>query len=98
MDDNYKVQFTEGNLKHSVHFNKNEDRVRVEAKMVKTELAIVLVDAVKKDYSNYAIDSVTSIAKNDVTTYEVVLQKSDWVEEISLRYSISANVLNVNKY
>lgn len=98
INDNYKVQFIDGNLEHIVHFNKKGDRVRIEAKMVKTELPITLADAINKDYSDYIIDSVTSITKNDVTTYEVVLQKRDWVEEISLRYNISGKVLSVNKY
>lgn len=98
MDDNYKVEFKDGALEHTIYFNKEGDKVRVEAEIVKTELPIALAEAIKKDYGTYFIDSVRSVTKNDVTTYEVVLQKRDWVEEITLRYSVSGDVLSVTKY
>jgi hypothetical protein len=97
-NDNYKVEFINGDLEHTIHFNKKGDRLRVEAEMVKTKLPIALSDAIKKDYSDYSIDSVHSITKNEITTYKVVLHKRDWVEEIILRYSVSGEVLGVNTY
>ncbi len=97
-NDNYKVEFRDGQLGHMVHFNKQGDRIRVEAKMITTELPEMIAQDLKKNYSDYNIDSVHSIIKNDRTTYKVVLQKKDWVEEITLVYSGSGEVLGVNKY
>lgn len=97
-NDNYKVEFKVGDLDRTVHFNKTGDRVRVEAEMVKTELPAALVEAIKKDYSDFILESVYSITKNNITTYKVMLQKRDWVEEIMLRYSVSGEVLGVDKY
>lgn len=97
-NDNYKVEFEDGDLEHTVHFNKQGDRIRVEAEMVKTRLPIALSDAIKKDYSDYIIDSVHSVTKNDITTYKVVLHNRNWLEEIVLRYDVSGEVLGENKY
>lgn len=97
-NDNYKVEFKDGVLAHTVHFNKQGDRVRVEAKMVKTEIPVIIAEDLKNNYSDYIIDSVHSITKNDVTTYKVVLQKKNWIEEITLVYSGSGEVLGENKY
>lgn len=97
-NDNYKVQFVDGNLEHTIHFNKNGDKVRLEAEMVKTTIPAVLEAAIEKDYADYTIDSVHSVVKNGVTSYEVVLQKKDWVEEIYLRFSEGGEVLGSNKY
>lgn len=97
-NDNYKVEFKVGELERTVHFNKNGDTVRVEAEIVEAKIPVALAEAIKKDYSDYVIDSVHSITKNGTTTYEVILQNKDWVEEISLRYSDSGEVLGMNKY
>ena len=97
-NDNYKVEFRDGELAHTVHFNKQGDRVRVEASMIKTELPVVIAEDIKKNYSTYIIDSVHSITRNEITTYKVVLHKIDWIEEITLVYSGSGEVLGVNKY
>ena len=97
-NDNYKVQFMDGDLGHTVHFNKQGHRVRVEARMVTTKLPAVIAEDLNKNYADYNIDSVHSIIKNDITTYKVVLQKKDWVEEITLVYSGCGEVLGVNKY
>ena len=97
-NDNYKVEFRDGELAHTVHFNKQGDRVRVEASMIKTELPVVIAEDIKKNYSTYIIDSVRSITRNEITTYKVVLHKIDWIEEITLVYSGSGEVLGVNKY
>ena len=97
-NDNYKVEFKDGDLGHTVHFNKQGDRVRVEARMISTQLPVVIAEDLNKNYSDYNIDSVHSITKNDITTYKVVLQKKDWIEEITLVYTGSGEVLGVNKY
>ena len=97
-NENYKVEFKDGDLGHTVHFNKQGDRVRIESRIVNTELPAVIVKDLNKNYSDYIIDSVHSITKNDITTYKVVLQKKDWVEEISLVYTGSGEVLGENKY
>lgn len=97
-NDNYKVEFKDGDLGHTVHFNKQGDKVRVEARIIKTELPSIIAEDINKNYSDYTIDSVHSITKNDLTTYKVVLQKKDWIEEITLVYSGSGEVLGVNKY
>lgn len=97
-NDNYKVEFKDGELAHTVHFNKQGDRVRVEARIIKTELPTVIVEDLKKNYSDYNIDSVLTITRNDITTYKVVLHKKDWIEEITLVYSGTGEVLGVNKY
>lgn len=97
-NDNYKVEFKSGDLGHTIHFNKQGDKVRVEARMITTNLPAVIVEDLNKNYGDYNIDSVHSIIKNDVTTYKVVLQKKDWVEEITLLYSGSGEVLGVNKH
>lgn len=98
LNDNYKVEFVDGQLEHTIHFNKNGDRVRIEAEMVKAKIPVALAEAIKRDFEGYAIDSVHSIEKHGVTTYEVILQKKDWVEEIALRYSADGKVLGMNKY
>lgn len=97
-NDNYKVEFKDGALAHTVHFNKQGDQVRVEASMIKTELPVVIADDLKKNYATYIIDSVRSITRNDITTYKIVLHKIDWVEEITLVYSGSGEILGENKY
>lgn len=98
LNDNYKVSFEDGELERTIHFNKQGDKVRIDSEMVTTKLPVTLSDAIKKDYSDYYIDSVHSITKNGVTTYEVVLHKKDWVEEIILRYNSSGEVLRESKF
>ncbi len=98
VNDNYRVEFENGDLEHIIHFNKDGEKVRIEAEMVTTTIPIALADAIRKDYSDYSIDSVHSVIKNGITTYEVILHKKDWVEEISLRYSEDGKVLGMNKY
>lgn len=97
-NDNYKVEFEVGDLERTIHFNKNGDTIRIESEMVKTALPEVLAKAIQKDYSDYTLESVHSITKNNITTYDVVLHKKDWVEEITLRYSEAGEILGSQKY
>ena len=97
-NDNYKVEFKDGDLDHTVHFNKQGDRVRIEARIINTKLPEMIAEDLKKNYPDYNIDSVHSITKNEITTYKIVLQKKDWIEEITLVYSGSGEILGVNKY
>lgn len=97
-NDNYKVEFKDGNLAHTIHFNKQGDRVRVEARIINTELPAIIAEDINKNYSGYIIDSVYSITRNDITTYKVILHKKDWIEEIALVYTGSGEILGENKY
>lgn len=97
-NENYKVEFVDGELNHTIHFNKDGDKVRIEAEMVSGKLPVVLTEAIERDYKDYSIHSVHSVVRNGVTTYDVILNKRDWVEEIALRFSEDGKVLGMNKY
>ena len=93
-NNDYKVTFKSGLLERKIYFNRNGDQVKIEAEMSKTTLPTKLANAIRKDYAGYKIDSVHSIYKNGITTYEVVLVKEGWVQEVELTYSEAGNLLD----
>ncbi|EGV42493.1 hypothetical protein BZARG_2251 [Bizionia argentinensis JUB59] len=96
-NEDYKVKFKNNLLEHKIYFNKQGDRVKVEAEIVKANLPKPLVEALKRDYSDYRIDSAKSMFQNGVTTYEVEVSKSGWTEEIELTYSEAGTVLDIDR-
>ncbi|TYB80360.1 hypothetical protein ES676_01455 [Bizionia saleffrena] len=96
-DNNFKVEFDVDRMERKVFFNKDGDKVKIEAEMIKTKLPIVLIESIKKHYADYRIDSVRSFTKNGITTYKVDLERAGWTEEITLTYSEAGKVLGINK-
>ncbi|MDC7999901.1 PepSY-like domain-containing protein [Aequorivita todarodis] len=92
----YKVNFDVGRMEHKIWFNKYGDMVKVEKHITISQMPANLKEIIKRDYPNYKIESVESIEKDGITTFEVELDKS-WNESLRITYSSNGQILKAMK-
>lgn len=90
--DNYKVEFDLKRQDHEVWYNTSGKVLKKEIEITEAELPQAIRDAITAKYAGHRVDDVEMIWQNNITTYEVELEKGQ--EEKHVTFDSNAKVLN----
>ncbi|MBT0608370.1 PepSY-like domain-containing protein [Aequorivita echinoideorum] len=90
--ENYKVEFDLNQIDTEVWYSDAGNVIRKEQDIAENELPQAVRNAIKSKYASYRVDEIEKIWQNNLTSYEVELEKNG--KEMHINFDDNAKVLN----